>query len=628
MCAFQKRRKRNNQNKSKTTNQLNEEEIEQIIFWRDVEKIPYYLLREKCKNVFKLKKEPSENFIRYLTTNRKDKRRIPRLTNVVLENELLKWYKEMEKACVPVHDISFISKAKEIQEKMIEKDPSIKELKFSNGWLDSFKQRNGIHSKRMVGEKHFVDIEKSIPQIKCIKSIIHYFICEYGLNSIYNSDETGLFYHSLGILSHSQNNQSISILNTKDRVSMLFTVSLDGEKRKPLIIGKSKKPRGYKVDLQDKYNMNYTHQTKSWMTTEIFHKYLKEWDDELEKEEEKLSEEGSDKNVRKLLLIDNCSAHSLITKRTNGNNEQNDYNVLELKHLLVVFLPENTTSIYQTLDMGIINTFKVYYRKYYTEAVIKKFDELKAQHIHESEMEQIEIDETYEIDDGKRKKGNWMKFGLTECFEFIQKAWDSVTSETVINCWRKSTLLNNIQNLVNENYSFDQNGLSKKEQLLKVRTALEKVKPIDDEENPLLKGTNEKPFPQQNETTTPTNENETTPGNKNTIDDEIEAEISKIVDETISNLTSSLHCFVDKRNFVSPFTENDIPLDYDPETTENDGNESNNDEIVHNLTFDISYQEMEESLVSHRKRIAELNLTASQRKNLGDHILNVLGLNV
>lgn len=63
-------------------------------------------------------------------------------------------------------------------------------LKFSNGWLQKFKIRNGICKQKLYGEAASVDqsiITKSLPllQEKCN---------EYSLDRIYNMDETGLFY--------------------------------------------------------------------------------------------------------------------------------------------------------------------------------------------------------------------------------------------------------------------------------------------------------------------------------------------------------------------------------------------------------------------------------------------------
>jgi hypothetical protein len=63
-------------------------------------------------------------------------------------------------------------------------------FKFSNGWLEAFKNHHGIKSYRRFGEYGSVNmdvIEESLPQI-------HLTLDQYERRNIYNMDETGLFY--------------------------------------------------------------------------------------------------------------------------------------------------------------------------------------------------------------------------------------------------------------------------------------------------------------------------------------------------------------------------------------------------------------------------------------------------
>jgi hypothetical protein len=63
-------------------------------------------------------------------------------------------------------------------------------FEFSNGWLESFKNRRGIKSYRRFGESgsaNMAVIEESLPQIRLT-------LDQYERRDIYNMDETGLFY--------------------------------------------------------------------------------------------------------------------------------------------------------------------------------------------------------------------------------------------------------------------------------------------------------------------------------------------------------------------------------------------------------------------------------------------------
>jgi hypothetical protein len=63
-------------------------------------------------------------------------------------------------------------------------------LQFSSGWLHKFKDRNGIHRRKLEGEASSADeaaIADALPLLKERCS-------NYPLERIYNMDETGLFY--------------------------------------------------------------------------------------------------------------------------------------------------------------------------------------------------------------------------------------------------------------------------------------------------------------------------------------------------------------------------------------------------------------------------------------------------
>ena len=60
------------------------------------------------------------------------------------------------------------------------------------------------------------------------------------------------------------------------------------------------------------------------------------------------------KNEKIVVLLDNASMHAPF-----GTEERNGFQVYEMSHILWVFLPANTTSLIQPLDMGIIQCFKL-----------------------------------------------------------------------------------------------------------------------------------------------------------------------------------------------------------------------------------------------------------------------------
>ena len=130
------------------------------------------------------------------------------------------------------------------------------------------------------------------------------------------------------------------------------------------------------------------------MTSDLFGIWLKELNRKMAKEKRSI-----------LLTVDNASCH-------NSGIE------LELSNVKVQFLPKNTTSIMQPLDMGIIAATKVLFRKKMCKAMITELD--KNAFASASDLSK--------------------KLTLLQGIEFFVEAWNEVSVATIANCWRKSGL--------------------------------------------------------------------------------------------------------------------------------------------------------------------------------------------
>ncbi|CAC5421861.1 unnamed protein product [Mytilus coruscus] len=132
--------------------------------------------------------------------------------------------------------------------------------------------------------------------------------------------ETGLYYMALpdDILTHKDNDVAGS-KKLKDRITTLVACNMTvTDKRKLLVIGKSKDPRCFrgKKSLPVIYKIN----KNAWITAEIFIEWLRE-----------MNKDMCHQNRKRLMLVDNCSAHP---------KDAAD----RLEHVDLEFLPPNTTA--------------------------------------------------------------------------------------------------------------------------------------------------------------------------------------------------------------------------------------------------------------------------------------------
>ncbi|KAE9528589.1 hypothetical protein AGLY_012164 [Aphis glycines] len=225
------------------------------------------------------------------------------------------------------------------------------------------------------------------------KQKISRLIAGYESKDVYNADETGLFFRGIPTKSLVQKSESCSGgKKAKDRLTVLMCGSMAGEIRKPLVIGKSKKPRCFKNMDISSLLVIWKFNKKAWMTTEIMEQWLRYFNADMR---------SQNRNV--LIFLDNAACHPKI----------------ELSNTKILMLPPNTTSITQPMDQGVIYTFKSYYRKLLLQSLLCKMDNCSSAH---------QLAKSISVLDAV----NW-----------IALACDNVKAECVQNCFHKAGFLSN-----------------------------------------------------------------------------------------------------------------------------------------------------------------------------------------
>lgn len=150
-----------------------------------------------------------------------------------------------------------------------------------------------------------------------------------------------------------------------------------------IFLGKFQKPRCFKNVKT--LPVEYCGNKKAWMTSAIFENYLKSWDSELIKQKRKI-----------LLIVDNCPAHPDV----------------KLRNIKLHFFPPNATSVLQPMDQGVIRSLKQFYRKQML---------LKIMELQESSITKA--------------------ISILEGINLLSFAWETISSETIRNCFRHAGLV-------------------------------------------------------------------------------------------------------------------------------------------------------------------------------------------
>ena len=175
---------------------------------------------------------------------------------------------------------------------------------------------------------------------------------------------------------------------TKQKVTVAYFVNAAGGKEPLIVIWKSEKPRCFKGVNKTKLPVTYFSQPNSWMTKDILDKILT-----------KPTHCLSTRHQSILLLMDNAVCHPPECKE-------------KYSKIKVTFLSPNTTSKVQSLDLGIIQNFRLCYQHSLLRYVLAKIDVC-----------------TLASDDVKSD------VDLLTAIRWIACAWDEAKPESITRCF-------------------------------------------------------------------------------------------------------------------------------------------------------------------------------------------------
>lgn len=221
---------------------------------------------------------------------------------------------------------------------------------------------------------------------------IRTIVGEYQEEDIYNMDEAPLYWKmipSRGLITQVRPRRK----KEKDWVSTVLACNATGTDRLQVwIIGRSRQPRALKNINVSTMGGEWRWNKKAWMNTAIIVEWLQGF----------YSHIGTVQEV--LLTMDNLSAHITALELSPP-----------LPNIRVAFLPKNSTSRFQPLNQGIIQSFKSHYRRQWL---------------------------AYMLDCYKSDRNPLDSMNIHLAIRWMLRSWNNYISNTTIyNCFWKSTLV-------------------------------------------------------------------------------------------------------------------------------------------------------------------------------------------
>lgn len=327
----------------------------------------------------KILSEHEGNRVELDKNSKKVRKRMRHAAHPNLEEALFKWFNQIRGKNVPVSGPTLIERANQLAVEL-----KIENFKASAGWIHRFKLRHNIVQRAVSGESESV-IPDTVTQ--WIDHVLPDIIKSYSPKDIFNADESGLFFRMMPDRTlHVRGEPCHGTKQSKERITVMFCANMDGSEKYPLtVVGKFANPRCFKGTKS--LPVNYVAQKRAWMDTELFYRWLREFDRKFHRQERKV-----------LLMVDNVACHK---------------DDVTLKATTLKFFPPNTTSKLQPMDQGVIKNCKVFYRHRF----IKKLA--------------AELDAGGTVD---LKSQITLKDGI----EMLSSAWGDVKAETIANCFRKA----------------------------------------------------------------------------------------------------------------------------------------------------------------------------------------------
>ncbi|SMN21917.1 similar to Saccharomyces cerevisiae YDR081C PDC2 Transcription factor required for the synthesis of the glycolytic enzyme pyruvate decarboxylase [Maudiozyma saulgeensis] len=378
---------------------------------------------------FQLPKIPSQGTISRILTKKstymntkeheKDVNRIRKPNNLLVRRILQEWINQSLWNGIPITSPIIQETAHAVWQRIPSKYRE-GNGSFTYKWISNFLAKMDVNVSILDEEM------PKIPKIWTFeeRSYLKEYFSKLPATDVFTLDETFLAYNLP--LDYAQ--YEISSIQRKVEVAtVMLCANLDGtEKLKPLVVGKYENYKSFRNyfpneplsslnqsslgdKMAKKFDISYQSNTKSWLTSNLFHDWLVRWDKRLVAYNRKIW----------IVLDDSCS-HRIIN--------------LHLHNITLIYT--SATSKFLPLNWGVLDEFKTRYRIQQYNALIElqnKYEE-KTKHPYFISFEQSELT-------------------MSNAFKFIKNAWDEIPLDTIKANWKSSGIIPSNLIHLNENIS-------------------------------------------------------------------------------------------------------------------------------------------------------------------------------
>lgn len=352
----------------------------------------------------------------------------------IIEDMLYKWQVqvEFEAPNLKVTGDLLQNKAMEFRNKILadfssdlpdEVVVSLTDFKASNGWLHRYTQRRNVRSMSK-NEHHSVSadptyVEKRMERIRSQLSLAH-----VPLQCIWNIDEAVIRHRTTS----SRVDAPINLdSRSQEKMTVAFGVSAAGEKLNLQAIGASSQPASLKeVDPVLTFGVYYHGQRKACQDSSTLMHFVN-----------LMNHEARSRKQIWYILLDNCPSHMAAASILDPSGSYDSG--FRVDSVVLIVLPPNSVSSLQPLQLGVIRSFKVAFRREMLRTILEEYVDWDAH--------QTTGGGAAEQTGDSNSNGQLASFDVhsfthsQNALLWLQRAWNSTSVTSIRQAWAKSNYL-------------------------------------------------------------------------------------------------------------------------------------------------------------------------------------------